>query len=244
MIFVVLGMHKSGTTLVSQILHHSGVDMGSFDEDVSYDAGNKYERAGPLALNLELLGVEDYSVREVAKPSCIDLTGAQRDRMQGIIADCTSRHEHWGFKDPRTCLTYSAWAEELPPHRIVAVFRDPAQVWPRFRWNGRRKYHTNFKRAYSYLCRWQEHNLEILRHLQQTRNDYVVINYHDFMTSDREWDRLTEFVGLPLEDRRRPDLYRSRYEGDLFLRSADWMLRQRRGLGTATTLAALDEMRT
>jgi len=28
MIYVVLGMHKSGTTLVSQILHRSGIDMG------------------------------------------------------------------------------------------------------------------------------------------------------------------------------------------------------------------------
>lgn len=45
MIFVVLGMHKSGTTLVSQILHHSGIPMGDgFDENVTYDGGNKYER--------------------------------------------------------------------------------------------------------------------------------------------------------------------------------------------------------
>ena len=33
-IYVVLGMHKSGTTLVSQTLHKSGVSMGpEFDED-------------------------------------------------------------------------------------------------------------------------------------------------------------------------------------------------------------------
>mgnify|MGYP001063669191 CR=1 FL=1 len=33
-VFVVLGMHKSGTTLVSQILHRSGIEMGDADDVV------------------------------------------------------------------------------------------------------------------------------------------------------------------------------------------------------------------
>lgn len=243
LIFVVLGMHKSGTTLVSQILHHSGIDMGAFDEGVSYDDGNKYERAGPLALNQELLGAKDDKVLDLARPARLAPSGEQRARMRAIVAEASDRYEHWGFKDPRTCLTYGAWAEELPPHRIIAVYRDPAQVWPRFRWAGKGRYHTNFRRAYSYLCRWQEHNLEILRHLQQTTNDYVVLSYHDFMTSEREWRRLVDFVGLPLDDRRRPDLYRSRSEGDLFFRTASGLLRRRRGLDASSTLCALDELR-
>ena len=43
-IYVVLGMHKSGTTLISQILHHSGVNMGGAEIETSrsYDEGNKY----------------------------------------------------------------------------------------------------------------------------------------------------------------------------------------------------------
>jgi hypothetical protein len=52
MICVFLSMHKSGTTLVSEILHHSGINMGDdIDEHVSYDRGNKYEHESTLGLN-------------------------------------------------------------------------------------------------------------------------------------------------------------------------------------------------
>ncbi len=44
MIYVIFGMHKSGTTLVAEMLHKSGINMGDFDESVSYDIGNQYER--------------------------------------------------------------------------------------------------------------------------------------------------------------------------------------------------------
>ena len=53
MIYIILGMHKSGTTLISQILHKSGINMGNFNEDVSYDQGNKYERPASQKINRE-----------------------------------------------------------------------------------------------------------------------------------------------------------------------------------------------
>ena len=43
-VFVVLGMHKSGTTLVSDILHRSGVPMVEVRSSEGYDQGNKMER--------------------------------------------------------------------------------------------------------------------------------------------------------------------------------------------------------
>ena len=57
MIHVVLGMHKSGTTLVSELLHHAGIDMvDAADPDTSYDHGNKWERDSTKQVNHAILG--------------------------------------------------------------------------------------------------------------------------------------------------------------------------------------------
>lgn len=243
MIYVVLGMHKSGTTLLSQILHYSGINMGEFDADVSYDKGNKYERQSTLDLDLDILGTEDYEVLDLSPHEINGLSETQRDQMKTIITGCNAAHEAWGFKDPRACLTYDLWAEELPEHKLIIVFRDPAQVWPRFKWMGKRKYHTNFSRAYSYLHRWQEHNRNILRFMETSKRERLVLSYNELMTEDAEFRRLEEFVGMKLEDRRRPDLFRSKSKKDIFLKFGDWLLGRRSGITTKDTMEALHAAR-
>ena len=236
-------MHKSGTTLVSQILHHSGIDMGDFDEGVSYDKGNKYERQTALALDMSILGTETYDILDLERPAAPTMDDIQKRRMREIISECQDRHQDWGFKDPRSALIYHLWREELPQHRIIAVYRDPAQVWPRFKWTGKRKYHTNFRRAYTYLKRWREHNFNILGYLGETAMDFIVINYHDLMTTEKEFKRLQKFVDRPLQDRRQPDLYRSKAEKDIFLRMADLFLKVREGQSCREIMQELDHLR-
>lgn len=243
MIHIVLGMHKSGTTLVSQILHHSGINMGEFDENVSYDKGNKYERESSFQLDLELLGTESDAVLDLAGGRLPPLTDGQRRKMQAVIAEGAATGGDWGLKDPRMCLTYERWLEELPPHKIIFVFRDPAQVWPRYKWLGMRKYLTNFNRAYSYLHRWQEHNRNVLRYLEQGSQERLVLDYHQLMSNDAEFGRLQNFVGRPLEDRRKKELYRSKAGQDMFLRFADGLLAKRTGCSTTDTMHELRALR-
>ncbi len=243
MIYVVLGMHKSGTTLVSQMLHHSGINMGEFDEGVSYDKGNKYERESTLQLDMDILGAEDYEVLDLASADQLKLNDDQRQKMNEIITQCDASHDNWGFKDPRASLLYQLWAEELPPHKLIVVFRHPAQIWPRFKWLGKRKYHTNFNRAYSYLHRWQEHNRNILSCLERSKMEYIVLSYRELMTSDSEFIRLNEFVGGGLEDRRKPDLFRSKTTMDIFLRMADWFMDRKKGISVEKTMADMGALR-
>lgn len=243
MIVVVLGMHKSGTTLVSQILHRSGIPMGDFDESVSYDRGNKYEREATLALDMEIMRAPDDEVLDLAPPRTPALTPDQRARMRAIIAGCQAAHRAWGFKDPRACLLYDLWAQELPPHRIVAVYRDPAEVWSHFKWSGPRWYHTNFHRAYAYLNRWHEHNAALLRILAATPQPWIMVGYRELMADDGEFARLQDFLGRPLQDARKPGLYRNRPRRDLFLRTADRLLKWRHGISVDRTMDELGALR-
>jgi hypothetical protein len=244
LIYIVLGMHKSGTTLVSQILHNSGINMGEFDEEISYDKGNKHERLSTLQLDMDILGTEKFDVLDLTPDGTLTLSDDHRQRMREIIQDCQDKFQDWGFKDPRAALIYHLWAREMPEHKIIVVYRDPAQVWPRFRWDGKRKYYTNFNRAYSYLHRWREHNVNILESLHTRSMDHIVLSYNDLMKGDEELNRLEKFVGRDLVDMRKPGLFRSKAKRDIFLRFADWLLAIRTGQSTKDTMALLDAART
>jgi hypothetical protein len=244
MIYVVLGMHKSGTTLLAQILHHSGISMGEdIDAGVAYDEGNKYERGSCLRLNMEILGAPDYEVLDLSAQRAGPLSAGQRARMQSIITRCSAAHDDWGFKDPRTTLTYQLWAEELPPHRLIAVYRPPAEIWPRFRYTGLRRHYMNPLLAWRFANRWYEHNLRLLDHLAASTQERIVLSYRDLMTTDEEFARLQRFVGRPLVDRRRKDLYRSRRTRDSLLGLALRGCAARYGRSAVQIMQELDGMR-
>lgn len=215
MIYVVLGMHKSGTTLVSEILHHSGIYMGDgLDEHTPYDRGNKYECTWAQALNSAILNAEpfgpDFNSIDFPAPGQLDVTDDVREQIQEFIRKRDLAFGHWGFKDPRTCLTYSVWASELPEHKIIVVYRPPAEVWPHYRYDNLGWLYANPLQAWKFIGRWCEHNISILDHLRNTQMDFVVLSYQALMTTPDEFSRLETFVDLKLKDRRRKNLYRNR----------------------------------
>ena len=209
MIHVVLGMHKSGTTLVSQMLHVSGIHMvEAADPDVGYDDGNQWERESTKAVNHAILGSAGaYSLR-ASRPAGATAGPHERERMREIVCACEARHTDWGFKDPRTCLTYGEWAEELPAHRIIAVYRTAEEAWAHYWRNasGARRLTV----LHEFLPRWCEYNAAILAALARTTMPAIVIPYTTLMQEAAAFSRLERFVGRPLVDVREPRMQRSR----------------------------------
>ncbi len=242
MIHVVLGMHKSGTTLVSELLHHAGIDMVEMAAaSTGYDEGNKWERESTKQVNHAILGSAGaYSLEAVGHTRRFG--DAERTRMREVIADCSARHSDWGFKDPRTCLTYDLWAGELPPHRIIAVFRRPEEAWAHY-WAaaaGRRRL-TVFRHC---LPRWCDSNAAIVSALERTSQPFIVIDYARLMTEPTEYTRLERFVERPLVDRRDPRMRRSRATRSVGYRLAQLWHRLRGGASPAAIADRLDELRT
>lgn len=230
MIYVVLGMHKSGTTLISQILHHSGINMGDdIDTHVSYDQGNKYERDSTKMLNIEILSSYGMRSLHVTTPTTLWMTENQRVRMREIIRSCDERYADWGFKDPRTCLVYPLWASELPEHKIIAIYRSPDELWRRYRPRSIRRRPGEPYRAWKFAKRWCEYNANILTYLQNTQMGFLVLDYRRLMTAKTEFDRVQEFVGGELEDRRRIDLYRNRPRESFLIKFAMWLVYKQTG---------------
>lgn len=238
MIFVVVGMHKSGTTLVSEILHKSGISMGEFDDSLTYDQGNQYERWDAFKINLDMFGVpfEDYfSTRIHAPPREPRPPESIRRRMRTLVASCEAGGGDWGFKDPLTALTYPAWSEVLPPHRVLGIYRDPDEVLGHYR--------TRFydlPRAWKVLRAWCGYNLGLLRALDGHTAPSMLLRYDDLMRNDGELERLQAFVGRELVDARKPDHYRRRASGTRRFPAVERALARRHGLDTRIILSELD----
>ncbi len=204
MIYVVLGMHKSGTTLVTEMLHHSGIDMVEAPQSGSYEQGAYYERQSTYALNLALLGWDDENLLLRPGSGDLKLSLVHQARMQAIISENNQQHADWGFKDPRTCLTYRLWEAALGEHRLIVVFRPLEAIWHRYQYRGLR-FWKHGQRAWELVRAWCAYNRSILQILQTTTQASIVIRYDRLLdTDEREFKRLEAFVQRPLVDRRKP----------------------------------------
>lgn len=199
MVFIVLGMHKSGTTLLSEILHKSKISMVDEEQNnLSYEEGDKFERRTTNDINKELLDAY-HSLDSSDKD--ISYTEDQINNIRHIIDKYEDNNAAWGFKDPRTCLTYHIWKQILPKHKILVVYRSPYQVMAHY-YNSTRRFDKLIIRSYRGLQTWKKYNQMLLKLIENSQTPTFVINYQDLMSKESLLQNISDFVGHPLYDAR------------------------------------------
>jgi len=117
--FVILGCHRSASSLVAKALHEAGVHMG--DDLLSGLPDNPqghFEDMDFLKKNVEILGGNIWD--DVDRPlNRIDTENLIRSKDNKPL---------WGWKDPRTTLTIGKYYDHLDDPVIVALFRKPEHV--------------------------------------------------------------------------------------------------------------------
>ncbi len=232
---VVLGMHKSGTSLVSMMLHRSGIPMVDAELSGGYDDGNHFERTATNALNKRILGgASGSSIRTFER---LDLASAAPELLSDakrLVDDLESQHRSWGFKDPRTCLTYPLWKQVLPRHKLICVYRAPAEVHAHYT----RKRSIDPTRGIRTLRAWYEYNIGMLDAFYQAKEeDRLLLDYARLMQDDAEIGRIARFVGTTINDVRDPGLRRARPDAGPKLRLEAALLK----LATGRDVMALAE---
>ena len=204
-VVVVLGMHKSGTSLISEILHYSGIDMIEQDSTLGYDEGFHHERRATSEINKDLLRSRGLHSLETIRKLDARQAGPQlRSAAMSFVETMAARNADWGFKDPRTCLTYELWRDLLPPHKLVCVFRDAPEVLQHY---ARRRKVSAFR----VLRAWFQYNKAMLAAYEQAPSaDRLMIHYRSFMGRSGGHEALSDFLGRPLTDRRSERLMRSK----------------------------------
>ncbi len=232
MIYIVLGMHKSGTTLIARLLHEAGIHMGNFRVDLGYDQDNTYERHEAQVLNRQLLHgclvpSLGYLLRR-HRQTAVNPAGYQRNQdstalvrfgklqtvlqrpatavpLRQLVTNLNGRLADWGFKDPRTCLTYPAWRKVMGEHKLIIVFRSYTQLLRHYR-----VHPANLPLLFRVLHAWTLHNRCLLGYAQQAAAPTLLLGYEALMQSEAGLQRLAAFVERPLTDQRDPALYRHR----------------------------------
>ncbi len=122
----VLGMHRSGTSLVAQMLAECGLHLGP-----GLMPGNASNLSGHWEAE-QAVGINDRMLARSGgdwahPPQCVT---ANEDDGASIVAflDSLRVAPVAGWKDPRTTLTFEHWRPHLPAHRIVACLRHPQDV--------------------------------------------------------------------------------------------------------------------
>ena len=115
MIYVVLGMHRSGTSAIAGLLHTNGISMGDDEHFLPRPSPENpkgfFEDVRFREINDEVLAYHDYFVADWGVPSDeAPYSYAAPDAILNRATDLVlKRHEEgpsWGWKDPRTCLTF------------------------------------------------------------------------------------------------------------------------------------------
>ena len=126
--FIVLGMHRSATSLIAKGLHEAGVNMGDDGSRKQYRTNNSfYEDMDFVLMNRKLLRKAGGSWKnpppreKIIKIGCIHKQSIERlikRKNKGL----------WGWKDPRTVLTLECYLPWLDDVHLITVFRDRRQV--------------------------------------------------------------------------------------------------------------------
>ena len=204
---VVLGMHKSGTTLVAELLHSSGVPMVESLSSLSYDAGNKMERDATKNINIDLLDCEEklsYNIINTLDVSTV--SPADWCSGRSLVRELSA--SRWGFKDPRTILTLDFWLKLLEKPKLIGVFRHPAEVFQHYRRRSWIWYIRDPLHSVRIICAWSIYNSELLKTVK-SNPDMLMIDYNRLMAGDESLKSLERHLGILIEDKRKVSIHRT-----------------------------------
>ena len=191
-----LGMHRSGTSLITRMLNVLGVYLGPDERLMNAQEHNPrgfWEHQLITDLNNAILAQLGGSWDEPptffpgweSAPELADL----RQKARVVIHEDFAATECWGWKDPRTCLTLRFWQGLLHPMRYLLCLRNPVDV-------AQSLYRRDGFSAEKSVRLWLTYVASALAHTAgQPR---LLLFYEDVMRNPQaELRRLARFVDAP-----------------------------------------------
>ena len=193
-----LGMHRSGTSPIARMLNLCGVYLGPDDQMMRADPEDNpegyWENQLITDFNDELLAALDATWHTPpriapgwAKDGRFD---PWRYRARGLMADLAGA-EHWGWKDPRNCLTLEFWLSVFPDLKLLLCLRNPLEV-ARSLSTGKPLRTLSFEEA---LELWADYHERVVMSVDPDR---LIVTHYDayFYDAPAELRRVTDLLGL------------------------------------------------
>jgi hypothetical protein len=192
---IVLGMHRSGTSLVSEMLHRWGA-FGRVEECLPpnrWNARGYWELAPLVDFNNRLLGEVGASwtcppdAKEDSRLADLAKRPNYRDEALGLLASMKQpRGGTWFWKDPRLSILLPFWQQLWGDVRYVICLRDPFEICRSLRERDDLSFPIS-------ILLWQRYMLSILEWTGTARP--IVMSYSAMLQDSRgECTRLLRFL--------------------------------------------------
>ncbi|MCU0525783.1 MAG: hypothetical protein MUF72_13255 [Elainella sp. Prado103] len=125
---IVVGMHRSGTSLTAGLLQSAGLHIGSelMQGNSSNPRGHfeniDFYRFHQAVLRSQGVNEDGWTLQESIAVEDPYIQEAQ------ILIQRHGIAPMWGWKDPRTVLLLNFWAQQLPDSKFLCVYRAPWEV--------------------------------------------------------------------------------------------------------------------
>jgi hypothetical protein len=219
---IVVGMHRSGTTLLAELLSELGVHMGArlgpetheatFFQDLNVAllaaAHGVWDWPEPMRVAIAHDGLNaalaSWLAQECCGPGIVSYLGWRaglRTRSLGRVEGV------WGWKDPRNTYTLPLWLRLFPNARVIHIYRNAVDVADSLVRRQARALKRLRRVAFSPRCMshagafalWAEYVQMGLEAVQQVPQERRMEMCYETLLEDplTEVERLAAFVGLP-----------------------------------------------
>lgn len=175
-------MHRSGTSVVTQICQNMGAYLGESNELMSATKDNPdgyFENKEIYNINEEILHLCDwqwYTLGKLDIDSSCPQIAERTESLKRCLQKLLGKSDTIAIKDPRVSILLPLWErilDELETEvRYVWVYRNPLEVAESLR--KRDGYSTKHS-----LLLWAYYNLSILKFLKKKK--YLLVNYRDIL---------------------------------------------------------------
>jgi hypothetical protein len=172
-VFIITGMHRSGTSLTASILQSAGIHIGrSLMEATNFNAKGHLENIDFFQFHLDALSSLGLNIDGWTLQENLEIEDQLVARAKQII-EKNALSSVWGWKEPRTTLFLDFWAKLLPEARFLLIYRSPWEVADSLYRRQDELFQSQPELAIKY---WQHYNQKILNFYNQEQNRCLLTN--------------------------------------------------------------------
>jgi len=191
----IAGMHRSGTSMVSRMLNLCGVYLGQDNELLPANFDNPegfWENINFIEINEKILSKfkGSWDNPPVFEPGweTSPLLDDIRLEAEKLVQAMNSRPV-WGWKDPRTSITFPFWSNLIPDLKVIVCVRNPLEVAQSL------EDRNNFPTGSS-LELWRKYN-DMLISAPRLENCIFTHYQSYFFDPQAELARILQLIGIP-----------------------------------------------
>ncbi|MFQ5493119.1 MAG: sulfotransferase family protein [Candidatus Dojkabacteria bacterium] len=200
----VVGMHRSGTSMLANMLHELGVYFGEREDLYEANAGNvfgHFENKGAIKLDYKIFRM--YGGTWIKPPKLrkdwhkMKKIEYQRNDAQTFLMDLSRKHDLVGLKIPNLSYTYPFWKYAADLLKLeskpILIYRNPLEVAGSL--SKRNNMGTRLALKY-----WEMYNASALETLQGS--GYLLLRYEDIVNDPQPaLAKIINYLNLKLSDK-------------------------------------------